>query len=193
MGTGWLVKAADLCPGKPGVLLITNAHVIAPNTPDRHPDALRPEDAKVHFQIQNQIMAAGKVVYHSPVNMLDTTLLELPSVPDNTEPLATDSTLLKLQEPPQRLYIIGHPGGRDLEFSLQDNHLLAANEKLVHYRTPSEGGSSGSPVFGPADWKVVALHHGGRREMKRLDGQGTYEANEGIAIAAMRNVPIGED
>ncbi len=63
--------------------------------------------------------------------------------------------------------------------------MLAASERLVHYRTPSEGGSSGSPVFGPTDWKVVALHHAGSNDMPRLDGQGTYEANEGIALAAL--------
>jgi V8-like Glu-specific endopeptidase len=99
--------------------------------------------------------------------------------------LPLDPSVLKLDTPLQRLYIIGHPGGRDLEFSLQDNYLLAASERLVHYRTPSEGGSSGSPVFGPTDWKVVALHHAGRNDMPRLDGQGTYEANEGIALAAL--------
>ena len=88
-----------------------------------------------------------------------------------------------MAEPPPRLYIIGHPSGRDLELSLQDNHLLACNEKVLHYRTPTEPGSSGSPVFEPDDWRVVALHHKGNEEMKRIDGQeGTYQANEGISI-----------
>jgi len=185
-GTGWLVDSANFFSGRTGLLLVTNAHVIGPDTPDRYPDSLRPEDATVHFQIQGWQLPAGKVQFHSPVNELDATFLELPNLPSGAQPLPLDPALLVVANPPQRLYIIGHPGGRDLEFSLQDNYLLAANERLVHYRTPSEAGSSGSPVFGPTDWKVVALHHAGRKDMPRLDGQpGTYEANEGVALTAL--------
>jgi DNA/RNA endonuclease G (NUC1) len=185
-GTGWLANSADFFPGRSGLLLVTNAHVIGPATPDRYHDSLRPEDATVHFQIQGWKLPPGKVQFHSPVNELDATFLELPNLPADAQALPLDPQLLEVASPPQRLYIIGHPGGRELEFSLQDNYLLAANERLVHYRTPSEGGSSGSPVFGPTDWKVVALHHAGRKDMPRLDGQpGTYEANEGIALPAL--------
>jgi DNA/RNA endonuclease G (NUC1) len=185
-GTSWLVNSSDFFPGRTGLLLVTNAHVIGPATLNRYPDSLRPEDATVHFQIQGWQMQPGKVVFHSPVNEHDATFLELPSLPPGAQSLSLDPKILEVANPPQRLYIIGHPGGRELEFSLQDNYLLAASEQLVHYRTPSEGGSSGSPVFGPADWKVVALHHAGRKDMPRLDGQpGTYEANEGIALAAL--------
>jgi DNA/RNA endonuclease G (NUC1) len=188
-GTGWLVNSADFFPGRNGLLLITNAHVIGPATPDRYPDSLRPEDATVHFQIQGWKIPAGRVEFHSPVNELDATFLELPNLPSVAAALPLEPAVLEVANPPQRLYIIGYPGGRDLEFSLQDNHLLAASERLVHYRTPSEGGSSGSPVFGPTDWKVVALHHAGRKDMPRLDGKsGTYEANEGIALAALKKV-----
>jgi hypothetical protein len=94
-----------------------------------------------------------------------------------------------------RVYIIGHPGGRDLAFSFQDNHLLDHEGPpkgrpqipgvcRVHYHAPTEGGSSGSPVFNSYSWEVIALHHkGGKMGMPRLNGQdGTYAANEGISI-----------
>jgi hypothetical protein len=65
--------------------------------------------------------------------------------------------------------------------------LLACNETLLHYRTPTEPGSSGSPVFEPEDWRVVGLHHRGSATMPRIDGQeGAYQANEGIAILALQ-------
>jgi hypothetical protein len=44
-------------------------------------------------------------------------------------------------------------------------------------------------VFEPEDWRVVALHHKGSEEMRRIDGvEGTYEANEGIAILTLQNM-----
>lgn len=189
-GTGWLVSGELF--GRKGLLLMTNAHVIGPDTPDRYPGALRPEDATVNFQMQSWKSRPGKIIFHSPVNELDATILELPELWGLASALPLDPAVLKVNDPPQRLYIIGYPGGRDLEFSLQDNHLLAATERLVHYRTPSEGGSSGSPVFGPTDWKVVALHHAGRKDMPQLSGSGTYEANEGIALGALLRKASGD-
>jgi V8-like Glu-specific endopeptidase len=68
---------------------------------------------------------------------------------------------------------------------MQDNLLLDWNKRLVHYRTPSEPGSSGSPVFDD-QWRLIGLHHAGRSDMPRLDEKpGTYEANEGINILAI--------
>ena len=170
--------------------MITNAHVIGPDVPDRHPEAIRPEDATVHFQIDGTKTRVAKVVYHSPVQKLDAVLFELTEIPPGVMPLEFDASVIKRSDPPQRLYIIGHPGGRGLEFSLQDNHLLAANDRLVHYRTPSEGGASGSPVFGPVDWKAIALHHAGSCEIPKIDGSGTYEANEGIALSALQRALV---
>ena len=112
---------------------------------------------------------------------------DLAEVPAGAVPLELDPQALQMTEPPCRLYIIGYPGGRDIEFALHDNQLLALNPRLIHYRTPTEGGSSGSPVFGPSGWRVVALHHAGRKDMPRIDGKpGTYEANEGISIQAIK-------
>jgi V8-like Glu-specific endopeptidase len=88
----------------------------------------------------------------------------------------------------QRLYVIGHPRGGGLMFSMQDNRLVdhgAPTDYRVHYRTPTEPGSSGSPVFN-GSWELVALHHSGSATMKRIHGAGTYEANEGIWIQAIR-------
>ena len=117
---------------------------------------------------------------------LDATFLALKGKP-SAEPLRLHKRPMEMANPAPRLYIIGHPRGRDLELSLQDNQLLACNDTLLHYRTPTEPGSSGSPVFEPEDWRVIALHHKGGEEMRRIDGQeGTYQANEGIAILALQ-------
>jgi V8-like Glu-specific endopeptidase len=58
----------------------------------------------------------------------------------------------------------------------------------VAYPAPTEGGSSGSPVFNSSQWKVIGLHHkGGGIGMPRLNGKdGTYGANEGISVHCIR-------
>jgi hypothetical protein len=183
-GTGWLVQAADFFPGREGVLLLTNAHVVS-DTPT--PYAIFPENCQVNFQAIGQVFEVeDKVVWTSPYTKLDATFLTLKGKP-SAAPLRIHRRPMQLAEPPPRLSTIGFPGGRDLGISLQDNQLLAVNEGLLHYRTPTEKGSSGSPVFEPEDWRVVGLHHKGSEELARIDGQpGTYKANEAIVILALQ-------
>jgi hypothetical protein len=183
-GTGWLVKASDFFPGQEGVLVLTNDHVITKNpNPNKHPKAIFPRDCQVHFQALDQRIDVEEAVFwSSPYSQLDATFLKLKEEP-KVKPLKLYSSSMEMAEPPPRMYIIGHPSGRDLEISLQDNYLVACNDTFVHYRTPTEPGSSGSPVFEPNAWEVVALHHRGTDKMKRIDGkEGFYEANEGVSI-----------
>ena len=65
------------------------------------------------------------------------------------------------------------------------NLLLDHEDPRIHYRTPTEGGSSGSPVFN-RQWDLIGLHHAGSKTMQRLNGKaGTYAANEGIWLRAI--------
>ncbi len=182
-GTGWLVRASDFFPGDSGVLLLTNNHVISPS-----PNALaiRPVDCVVNFQAMGEVLEVEKSVrWYSSYLDLDATFLKLKSEP-KAPPLELSEDAMALGKPTPRMYIIGHPAGRDLELSLQDNNLIGCNDTWLHYRTPTEPGSSGSPVFEQNDWRVVGLHHKGTEEMKRLDGEGQYQANEATSILALR-------
>lgn len=187
-GTGWLVKASDFFPDREGVLLLTNEHVISSDP--EHPRAILAEDAQANFQAVGETVRLKEVVWSSPYTDLDATLVTLATTP-NVPPLEILDRAVRMPQPPEaaRLYIIGYPMAGDLQFSIEDNHLLGCNEKLLHYRTPTEPGSSGSPVFESEDWRVVGLHHGGSPTLKRIDGvDGTYEANEGIAIRAIKKL-----
>jgi len=88
----------------------------------------------------------------------------------------------------QRVYVIGYPKplGGGLGMSLQYSFWLDADDTFLHYRTPTDKGSSGSPVFDQKNWKVIGLHHKGKEEMRCLHGKsGTYQANEAITISAI--------
>ncbi|MFN2578652.1 MAG: serine protease [Pyrinomonadaceae bacterium] len=189
-GTGWLVNAADFFQNRAGTLLLTNAHVITDKFDPlgNNPLAITPDEANANFQAlgNDKIYPLGNVVWTSGPDAFDASFVEVKGDPP-ARPLTMYTKPVQMCEPTPRLYIIGHPGGRDLEISLQDNYLLACTERLLHYRTPTEHGSSGSPVFEPDDWRVVALHHKGSEKMNRIDGQpGTYAANEGVAILAIQ-------
>jgi hypothetical protein len=185
LGTGFLVDGDALHQGLPPVVLMTNAHVI--------PQALRPDDAVVTFrgldggaEVEERYRVAA-VVWSSPVDRLDATILRLQTIPPGVRACPIAGRLPPLDaSPPPRAYIVGHPSGRIWPmFSIQDNLMLDYDDIRVHYRAPTEPGSSGSPVF-DRSWQLIALHHAGHEQMPRLHGGGTYQANEGIWIGRIR-------
>jgi hypothetical protein len=197
IGTAFLVRGADLgLPAGDELLVLTNAHVINPlgATP-----GIRPDEAEVVFEAADGQgpFPVSEIVWTSPVEAHDATLVRLARPVIGIPPLPVARALPLLDEGP-RVYVIGHPGGRELAFSFQDNELIdhegppagkppIPNVCRVHYRAPTEGGSSGSPVFNAGLWQVVALHHsGGKVGMRCLNGKtGTYAANEGISILSI--------
>lgn len=188
VGTGFLVSGKSLHPGLPDRVLMTNGHVV--------PETLHADGAVVAFHGMprgDAITPRARVVRQlwsdsSERGHLDTTLLELDRVPEGVDPVPISTRTPVIDDAPERAYVIGHPGGLESpQFSLQDNLLLAVNDSLLHYRTPTEPGSSGSPVF-DENWDLIAIHHAGSAEMARIDGRpGSYSANEGILISAIVN------
>ena len=186
-GTGFLVRGRDLVPALGDTLLIlTNAHVVSddPAVQAKY-GSLEPDDATIVFEASE---AAGQQKVHgeeaaldlSP-DQLDATLLEIDPPLPNVKPYPV-AKRLPLVDGVQKVYVIGHPKGGGLSISLNDNLLLDYDDRLLHYRAPTEGGSSGSPVFNQ-QWDLIGLHHAGGMAMRRLKGQeGTYAANEGIWI-----------
>jgi len=198
IGSGLLLLAGDLGlePADERVVL-TNFHVV--NDHGASP-GIRPDEAEVAFEASEsrQAVPVDTILWRSPPDRHDASVLRLRSPVANIEAIPI-ARALPIVEKTARVYIVGHPGGRDLAFSFQDNDLLdhegppagapqIPNVCRVHYRAPTEGGSSGSPVFNSRLWEVIALHHkGGKLGMPKLNGkEGTYAANEGIAIQCIR-------
>jgi tetratricopeptide (TPR) repeat protein len=185
VGTGFLVRGKDITDAlgdEP--LLLTNAHVLCDDPAVAAP--LHSKNAIVVFERLHKTFRVDKVLWYSPPHELDATLVRLLDFPSSFKkyfPLA--SSLPSLDNNWPRVYIIGYPGGGDMTFSQQDNLLLDHQSPKVHYRAPTRGGSSGSPVFN-AEWELLALHHYGDAAMPRLRNKpGTYAANEGIYIKAI--------
>ena len=184
-GTGFLINGRDLHPSLPALVVITNCHVV--------PDAVKQPDAKVAFHGLDADYADPKtfdvkrIWWHSPPSPpgVDTAVLELSGVPSEVEPIPLADPFPTLDDT-SRAYVIGHPRGYDQpQFSIQDNLFLDYDDTHLHYRTPTEGGSSGSPVF-ESQWKVIGLHHAGSSTITKLTGAGTYAANEALRIDAIR-------
>ncbi|MCA8951038.1 MAG: trypsin-like peptidase domain-containing protein [Planctomycetes bacterium] len=187
-GTGFLVRAGDLDESLGDELfLLTNAHVVS--TPDVNPRAaLKPEEATAVFEARGRaadpaappIEHEVEVVWSSPPDVLDATILRLkPAVDGEALPL---SRYLPAADEHNRVFVIGHPSGGSLAISLLDSLLLDHDGVRLHYRTPTEGGNSGSPVFN-RQWQLIGIHHAGFDRVRKLNGlPGTYAANEGFAI-----------
>ncbi|MGE3287353.1 MAG: serine protease [Pseudonocardia sp.] len=187
VGTGFLVAGPDLHQDLPPLVVVTNGHVV--------PERLRLAEAYIAFHGLDE--DPGRRARFRPTRQwwyrpsarkgLDTTILELDGYPVDVVPLPPAVALPVKPLRDRRAYVIGHPLGMpEPQFSLQDNLLLDYDSRVLHYRSPTESGSSGSPVF-DEDWHMIGLHHAGGTQLPQLNNAGgTYAANEGITIDAIR-------
>jgi hypothetical protein len=172
-GTGFLVNACDLDPSLSGQLLITNHHVVPVMIPNL-------QRVIVIFEALSGIartFAVEEILWTSEPDKLDATVLRLKGTVEGVEPYPMCTPPPPLIESKPRLYIIGHPKGGTMQFSISDNLIIDYEEPKVHYRTPTTYGSSGSPVF-DSEWNLFALHHGFVN--RKLPEDVVYSANEGL-------------
>ena len=74
--------------------------------------------------------------------------------------------------------IVQHPAGQRKQVALRENKVVDRVDEMLHYRTDTEPGSSGSPVFND-QWELVALHHASVPS----DSEPGKVINEGIRIS----------
>jgi S1-C subfamily serine protease len=184
-GSGFLIDGSEFFdPAGIDPLLLTNYHVI-----NAHGDGpgLQPDKSVAFFEALNTRYKVKKILWSSEIAMLDASLVSLERIDSQSSlcSLKPAADPFKAGEK-QRVYVIGYPLGGSLSISLHDSEWLDCDDRRLHYRTPTEPGSSGSPVFDQRFWTVIGLHHRGLSEMPRQHGQGgTYQANEAISIGAI--------
>ena len=178
-GTGFLVKGSDLkADWGDQPVFITNAHVISNHPRDGAP--IQPGEGAVEFtRLHNKPrVKLGEMLFSSIKNELDISVFRI-DPPANAITLDLTTTLPKVSKEenlPTRIYVIGHPMGDDLVVSLYNNSLIKYEKEYVYYRSPTQKGSSGSPVFN-SGWELFALHHRAKK---------CIEANEGVLFNAIK-------
>ena len=201
------------------LMFLTNAHVVSGGKAAdglqriglTSVSSMKPEQIRIAFDAASAPQPAGghacKLVWESPIAEHDAVLLRFTAPVTGIEamPIASALPPVKVQgfnNTPRysRVFVIGHPDGRPLEISIEDCELLDAGPKsllgeafkhiqFLHYRTPTEPGNSGSPVFEELGWEVIGLHHFGsgarNGKIASLDGRQQRQANEGISILSI--------
>jgi V8-like Glu-specific endopeptidase len=99
--------------------------------------------------------------------------------------LADSISLIKLSEAvdPHEgapAFIIQHPGGDRKRLGYVRNQITSFDNRVVHYLTDTQTGSSGSPVLDDKG-RLLALHHAGGR-LQEIAGRAPLRKNEGIRI-----------
>ena len=216
-GTGFLVNGPDLHASLTGVFVLTNHHVLhGPEATDallaspQYAGSIDVAQAQAEFHYwqglpRPRTIKLEKVVHSSPRDEADFALASLSEVvpPDLALPLSHAPKPLgsrNVVDPKQRdkVIVVGHPKGGDLSFSVSDNevvdHELDDNQyawpRRIHYRTPTEPGSSGSPAFHHKTLDTVGLHRSGgvkqlRDDWPRARPDEIYEANEAVSIRSL--------
>lgn len=89
-----------------------------------------------------------------------------------------------IPKPSDSAYIIQHPGGQHKRLAFVRNKISDVTDRVVHYLTDTEPGSSGGPVF-DAHGRLIALHHRGGTPTE-IAGKPPVSKNEGIRIDRVR-------
>lgn len=180
-GTGWLLE---------GGWMLTNHHVL--------PSKKFVETAVLVFDYEEDLHGGSRETKEYRLdaetaifsNLLKLDYAYAKVIDDTEETLASWNHLttnpLKVPQVGDFVNIIQHPLGQKKQIALTRNDVIRLDNHKLFYKTDTEKGSSGAPVF-DEEWNVIALHHAGKTEeeggiiVDRETGE-RRGANEGILI-----------
>ena len=160
--TGWLLG----CEGH----LMTNNHCIGTASSAANTDFMfnyQHTNCNGSGSAVTDIVATSATFIKTSAN-LDYTLVKLPVNPTSTYGYLSLSSVAPVVG--DRIYIVGHPGGRKKEITVVTDNggdvngnamVNLVNTNGIRYYADTEGGSSGSPVLNYNSNLVVAIHNTG--------------------------------
>jgi V8-like Glu-specific endopeptidase len=165
-------------------LVLTNWHVLH----DAHGDGSPASSVTLEFGYEDDghgATAASTAVAGDVATIITDKSNDWAVIRPSTS-LGNEFRIVKLSEAGEPVrgesaYIIQHPGGRRKRLGYVRNHVSDFDDRVVHYLTDTEQGSSGSPVFDAAG-RLIGLHHAGGTP-QTVTGRPPMTKNEGIRIA----------
>lgn len=192
IGTGFLLPGSELSKDfSDDLVLVTNNHVVT-TKPRNGRSTARPEHARARFELLED--AGGDAISVTGLmeiwtdSDLDVTVLQLdaPAQLANVPPIRVAHSLPSTDVPDPYVFVVGHPLGQRLSYAIRGNELIEVGQALLHYKAPTEPGSSGSPVFNEA-FELVGVHRGGGFAVPSIsDSDIRRPANEAVTISAIR-------
>lgn len=162
--TGWLLG----CEGH----VMTNNHCVGDATDASNTDFLfnfqYTNCAGTTSAVASTVATSATFIKTSPFSGsgLDYTLLKLPTNPTSTYGYLSLSSVAPSVG--DRIYIIGHPGGRRKEITVNSDQDVGGFAQVntlttngMRYYADTEGGSSGSPVLSNSSNLVYSIHNTG--------------------------------
>jgi hypothetical protein len=155
--------------------LVSARHVLTPSHVFHAAENLGLID--ISFEQSGEVRKVKSLAWESSAD-LDSAILELDEAVLQAVPISLSGSRLIRFDVGDRVVVVGHPLGGALSFSLSESAIVDISDQFLHYRTPTEPGSSGSPVF-DVNWDILAFHHAA---MMKEPG---WTVGEGIRASAL--------
>lgn len=106
------------------------------------------------------------------------------------QPMAANIPVIKLSDAADPTlnapaFLVQHPGGNRKRIAFVRNQITSFDDRVVHYLSDTQAGSSGSPVLDDQG-RLVGLHRAGGRPQE-VAGKPPLRKNEGVRIPRVRN------